>query len=88
MKRVSVVDSMLLLGGSPVNEIVARAMESVGAFTFLLENIWKGLFDVRSGEKMSSVSVVILVAFDRMSKTESRNRNTISTPARHHGRPH
>jgi len=47
--------------------------------TFLLENTLNELFDVRSGEKINSVSVVILVSCDKVSKTESLNQEKEKT---------
>lgn len=47
------------------------------AFTFLLEKTSNELFDVRSGEKINSVSVVILVSCDKVIKTESGNRHVL-----------
>ena len=40
-------------------------------FTFLLEKTSNELVDVRSGEKINSVSVAILVSCDKVIKTES-----------------
>ena len=42
--------------------------------TFLLENIWIELVDVRSGENINSVSVVIFVSCDNVIKFESLNK--------------
>ena len=54
------------------------------SLTFLLENICNELDDERSGEKINSVSVVILVSFDKVIKTESRRQ---TSPSVHEDQP-
>jgi hypothetical protein len=76
MKQVSAADIMLFLVDWSAKENFHPEMNpfqrDMLTLTFLLENICTEFDEDRSGENINSVSVVILVSFDKVIKTESR----------------